>query len=327
MIRKAHRRSRWQVQGISFAISWATISCTATMKMVFAQEPAYPRGTGPTVLIDMAHHNLDAAGGRVSRASWLEEDGYLLRELTRPFDHEALDGVQIVVIKGALSAENALRSDAEIAEVWRLPTPSAFTPEEIAIIRDWVVSGGALLLVIDHMPISGAAQLLARAFGIEVSNGFVVDTSSLRGLSPKDVALAGDLTFRRADETLAEHPVTNGRGIVERIDSVLTFAGSAFRLPPQGRSLLALGPTFFSLLPDVAWEFSETTPREPVEGWSQGGVLRVGRGRLAVFADVAILVSPDMVAEYAHPEEDPVQNPQFLLNVLHWLSGLLDEPE
>ena len=77
---------------------------------------------------------------------------------------------------------------------------------------------------------------------------------------------AAELVFRRVDQTLAARPVTNGRSSVEWVDAVATFTGSAFRLPPAGQSLLTLGPSSISLLPEVAWEFSEATPRHPIGG-------------------------------------------------------------
>ena len=298
--------------------------------MAVAQEPVDAPETRPLVLIDAAHHNVYRAANRASIIEFLEKDGYRVRELLRGrFDRESLDGVQIIIIENALSAQNALPSipptEAELAEAWRLPTPSAFAPEEIAILSEWVAMGGALLLDFDHMPMSGAAQELAEAFGIEVSNGYAVDERSLLGVTGEHVGRAGSVVFRRVDHTLAEHAVTDGRSLAERVDSAATYIGSAFRLPPQGRSLLTLGPSFVSLLPDVAWEFSEATPRQDIAGWSQGGVLRVGRGRLAVFSEHGILVTPDMVANPAKAGKNPqVQNPQLLLNVLHWLSGLSD---
>ncbi len=82
--------------------------------------------------------------------------------------------------------------------------------------------------------------------------------------------------------------------------------------------MLTLKPSFVSLLPEVAWQYSEVTPREQVGGWSQGGVLRVGQGRVAVFSDSWIVL--EMVGYWPAPANDP----QLLLNVLHWLSGLLD---
>ena len=318
---------------ITVAVSltiWLALSTTKAL----AQEPAYPPGTGPVVLIDAAHHNVYRAAQRASIIEFLEKDGYRVRELLRGrFDRESLDGVQIIIIETALSAQNALPSnpptEAELAEAWRLPTPSAFAPEEITFLSRWVKTGGALLLVFDHMPLAGAAQKLAGAFGIEVSNGYAVDERLLGELAPRNVAQAGSLVFRRVDQTLAEHPITNGRSATERVDSAATYVGSAFQLPPEGESLLRLGPSFISLLPQVAWQFSDATRRESIATWSQGGVLRVERGRVAIFGEHGLLTTPARVAaDSADAGANPQhQNPQLLLNTLHWLSGLLDESQ
>ncbi len=124
------------------------------------------------------------------------------------------------------------------------------------------------------------------------------------------------VTFRRAEGGIADDPVTNGRTPGERIDSFLFATGAAFRLPPEGRSLLTFGPSFLSLLPEVAWQFSDTTRRERIGGWSGGGLLQVERGRLAIFGEIGIVAG-------RYPEG--VQNRQLLMNTLHWLSGLFDQ--
>jgi hypothetical protein len=204
---------------------------------------------------------------------------------------------------------------------------------EIETLHAWVQRGGSLLWVFDHMPMPGAAQELAAAFGIEVSNGNAIDARALRTIDGKAVERAGRVVFSRAERSLADDPVTNGRGWSERIDAVVSDGGSAFRLPSQARSLLTLGPTFVSLLPTVAWEFSEATPAENVAGWSQGGLLRVGAGRVAVFGDGSLLMTPEMAAslrseKYFSAGVFPAsfdENPKLLINVMHWLSGLLDE--
>jgi hypothetical protein len=48
------------------------------------------------------------------------------------------------------------------------------------------------------------------------------------------------MAFRRAAGTLARHPIREGRSADERIDSVCSFVGSAFRMPPGGRPELAV---------------------------------------------------------------------------------------
>ena len=146
---------------------------------------------------------------------------------------------------------------------------------------------------------------------------------SLPSLETEVVGQAGSFVFNRADGTLVEHAVTSGRSAPEQVDSVASYTGSAFRLPPGAEPLLTLKPSFVSLLPDVAWQFSEATQREQVGGWSQGGVLRAGQGRVAVFGDVWIVL--EMVGYDGPGPPAEANNPQLLLNVLHWFSGLLDE--
>lgn len=77
-------------------------------------------------------------------------------------------------------------------ESWDLPTPSAFSPEGVEAVREWVEAGGSLLLFADHMPMPGAARDLAAAFGVRFSNGFALDPDGM----------SGQLVFRRSDGSL-----------------------------------------------------------------------------------------------------------------------------
>ncbi len=291
-----------------------------------AQQSAFAPGSGPTVLFDFGHNNQPRRGTESVMAR-LRDDGYLTQMLTGPFTEQALAGVDIAITAASLADRNAIRGSGDTAEmIWSYPIPSAFSVEELDTLQAWVERGGGLFLVFDHFPYPGAIEALAGRFGVEVSNGFAVDERLLPALPPlptENLGQAGELVFRRVDQTLAAHPVTNGRSSAERVDAVATFVGSAFRLPPAGQSLLTLGPSSISLLPEVAWEFSEATPRQPIGGWSQGGLLRVDQGRLAVFSELGIFAHGPRFDE-RHPEE---QNPQLLLNVVHWLLGLLDEPQ
>jgi len=306
-----------------------------------AQQSAFAPGSGPTVLIDLGHNSLFLMEPNLSPMTRLRDDGYLTQTLTGPFTEEALAGVDIVIMAAPLADRNALRLpadcapppdmtpecfeaiDAQIAVVWRHPIPSAFSVEELDTLQAWVERGGGLFLVFDIFPFPGAIEALAGRFGVEVSNGFAVDGAALPNLGIEVVEQAGNFVFNRADGTLVEHAVTNGRSSAERVDAVASIVGSAFRLPLGGQSLLTFGPSSVSLLPEVAWEFSEATPRQPIDGWSQGGLLRVGEGRLAIFGESGILAHGPRFDE-RHPEE---QNSQLVLNVVHWLSGLLDEPQ
>jgi len=267
---------------------------------------AWEAGKGPVVLLDEAHVNFHTLDGRYyTFGRLLAGDGLVVRPLRTSFTKDALAGARLLVIANAVHERN--RTD------WSLPTPSAFTPAEITAVRDWVREGGSLLLIADHMPFPGAAQDLAAAFGIRMLNGFAAP--------PGDGS--GQITFRRSDGTLPDHPITRGGGSAERIDSVVSFTGQAFSADGAA-PLMILPDSITVLLPDTAWQFSPATRRVPGAGLLQGAVLSHGRGRVAVFGEAAMFS-----AQLAGPARSPMgmnapharQNPQFLLNVIHWLVG------
>jgi hypothetical protein len=274
---------------------------------------AYESGKGPRVVIDEAHHDYHTAGGRYQPfAGLLRRDGYRVDGLDQPLSADSLNGVEVLVIANALNERNVKN--------WSLPTPSAFTTDEIAAARAWVEKGGSLFLIVDHMPFPGAAGALAQAFGVEFSNGFAVSKPTERPTT---------FTFRQGIG-LKESAVTQGRGDQERVTEVATFVGSAFKPPQDATPVLVFSADFVSLKPDTAWQFTAATPKEPLEGWCQGAVMKVGNGRIAVFGEAAMFS-----AQLAGPGQQkmgmnaPVakQNHQLLLNVLHWLTRAKGMPD
>jgi hypothetical protein len=267
--------------------------------------PGWPVGEGPRVAIDEAHYNFHTISGRYRPfADLLRRDGCRLSGWTTPLRRAGLDSVDLLVIANPLHASNDTS--------WALPTPSAFAPEEIEAVHTWVRDGGSLLLIIDHMPFAGAAGDLARAFGVTFSNGFALSGQ------------LGNIVFRRDGGGLADHEITRGAGPGQGIDSVVTFTGSAFRPDSVAVPILVLPPDSRSLEPEVAWQFSDSTRSIPVDGWCQGALLKVGRGRVAIFGEAAMFT-----AQLAGPAKVPVgmnsprapQNWRFLLNTIHWLRG------
>ena len=170
-------------------------------------------------------------------------------------------------------------------------------------------------MIADHMPFAGAAQKLAAAFGARYNNGFAINESE-RGKP---------MLFRRSEQLLADHPITNGRDASERIDFVATFTGSAFETDETFRPILTFGESVVSLTPEVAWRFTDDTTRIPVAGWCQGAAKRHGKGRAAVFGEAAMFTAQRARGRsIGMNSPDAEQNAQFVLNVLHWLSGVLD---
>ena len=271
--------------------------------------PAYKGGAGPAVLIDEGHQNFHTMSGRyLAFARLLERDGYAVRPSPGSFTLAGLQGSKILVISNALARENE--------DDWNLPTPSAFDSAEIAAVRHWVTNGGSLLLIADHMPFPGAAEVLAGEFGILMGNGFAIEAGTE----------SGRMRFTRADGSLADHPITRGRNASERVDSVIAFTGQAFRIVVPGDAVMTLGPGVVLLMPQVAWQFSKLTPSMSATGMLQGAAIQFGKGRVAVFGEAAMfsaqLSGPTRVPAGMNDPAAP-QNAQFLLNVMHWLSGLL----
>jgi hypothetical protein len=265
--------------------------------------------SGPRVAIDGGHHNFHTLAGRYAPfAQVLRNDGLTVEASNGRLTSTSLAGVRILVIANPLDTINANGN-------WSLPTPSAFTRDEIAAVVRFVTSGGSLLLIADHMPFAGAAHDLAAAFGVTLENGFAF--SELPGKSrtpPPDL-------FTRENGGLVDDP------IVRNVRQVRTFTGSAFTASGRGvRPVLRLGPRWTVLEPVVAWQFDSTTRSSSGEGKLQGALVTAGRGRVAVFGEAAMFT-----AQVAGPGRIPMglgapgaeENKRFALDIVHWLAGLI----
>ena len=271
--------------------------------------PEFPQGDGPVVLVDAAHGNFHTIDKSYSAfAKLLGLDGYRVQSANSEVTPNLLVQAGVFVISNAVYGGD----DAE----WMLPTLPAFTSDEIEVIEDWVEKGGSLLLIADHMPFPGGTADLANEFGIVFLNGF----------ARKSVKEGGTLSFTRSSGSLADHAITRGRSESEMIESITSFAGQAFRFVTPVQPLMYLPDDWEVLLPIEAWVFDESTPAVSARGLIQGGVLRYGAGRVAVFGEAAMFtaqVDEEGPVGMNHPEAP--QNAQFVLNVLHWLTGTLPE--
>jgi hypothetical protein len=271
------------------------------------ERPAFKPERGPVVMVDEAHFNMHTASGQYAPfAELLRQDGYRVAPFKTKFTSKAPKAGRVLVIANAATAS--------IEANWDAPPESAFTDDEIASVRDWVKQGGALFLIVDHLPFPGATDKLAASFGVKWSNGIAQDPRT-----------GGLITFRRTDSALADHAITRGRNESERIDSVMTFGGSVFQAS-DAEPLLTFTGDAVSWLPKSAYKLEAGSPSINVKGWQQGAVLHYGKGRIAFFGEAAMFT-----AQRVGTREDPMgmnnprarQNQQFLLNVVHWLSGVL----
>ncbi len=282
-------------------------------------EPRHPRDEGPTVGIDEAHRNYHTADDKYrSFANLLRGDGYRVGGFTETFRRDALAEIDVLVISNALSAEKE--------DEWSLPTPPACTEEEVDAVETWVSGGGKLMLIADHMPFPGAAENLARAFGVVFYDSYAYDPVSFDNRESQ-------LVFSKEEGLLADHPVTRAEGGGE-VPFVVTFTGQGFRVLPGVRAapLLHLPGDSFLLLPTRAYDFDESAARIPGVGFLQGVLIEHGAGRVAVFGEAAAFsaqIQDRATGPYPFGMNNSAapHNARFLLNVMGWLSQSLGEIE
>jgi len=270
--------------------------------------PTFDIGQGPVVKIDEAHHNFHTMNGRYfAFAEVLRHDGYRVESSGSAFNLDSLRACRILVISNALN-ENT-------TEFRSLPPPSAFTEEEIEIVRAWVEEGGALFLIADHMPFAGAAEKLAAAFGFEFSDSFAFDKMKKRP----------DM-FRRSDGSLRAHEITDGREPSERVDSVATFTGQAFRANRSHAPIIVFDSNYIALIPDVAWEFEKLVDTLSIAGWMQAAAAEYGKGRIFVAGEAAMFSSQvgSGGSRVGLTSAEAAQNLIYLRNTMRWLNASPD---
>ena len=271
-------------------------------------DPVFGRGTGPRVLLDEAHHNLYSNDGYYrAMSALLDEDGYRVETLTQRVTARRLSDAGLLVIANALPVPDQAAADT---------LGPAFTTAEIDVLLEWLDDGGNLLLLVDHRPYAHAAAPLLEALGLTFTDGYALDYQTW-----------DPLVFRRSDGTLGAHAIVEGRNAAERVDSVATFDGDAFRATVRDVvPLLRFGEGVDSFQPHRLWAIGDSTPRVHVTGWLQGAAFTFGMGRVVVLGESGMAV-----AQFVGPNLQPrgmnapvgSQNAQFLLNTVHWLTRVL----
>lgn len=275
-------------------------------------KPAFV-GTKPTILFDGAHNNIhtvEGQGNELRRRTYLpfkrlaEADGYAVRTAWARITPKALRDVAILAIVNPAAVPDIPETTPE-----QMNEP-AFCGDEITAIRDFVEAGGALLLIADHYPIGGAASELAAAFGVQMGNGHVEDPAH-------DDVESDSMLF--TGDALGHHPILTGRGETEHVRRVGTFVGQSLVGPAGAETLLRLGSGALEKAPT-----GDT--KAPVGGRAQALALVRGRGRVVVLGEAAMLTSQLSGAEkvrWGGLNNPKLDNEQFALNVLHWLSKLI----
>lgn len=270
--------------------------------------PAYVK-KHPKVFFDEAHFNVHTSGGRSKAfADLITNDGYRVIPNKEKFEPKNLKGVDILVIVSALGA------DREIDPL-RAGNP-AFTEEECDVVKNWVLRGGSLLLITDHEPTGAAARNLAKRFGVEMSNGTTMDSSPDNHMKYCN----GCMRFTRENGLLDDHPITRGRDSSERIRGIENGVGQSLKGP--------LGSAAFLKLSDTAYDELPGGKKISAAGRAQGIAFKFGKGRVVVLGEAAMLAGqgprPGQKFRRWGLDYPGIDNRQLALNIMHWLSGLLN---
>jgi hypothetical protein len=155
-----------------------------------------------------------------------------------------------------------------------------------------------------------AATSLADRFGVRMSRGYVDDTTR------RDPGL-GELLFTVDNGGLSDHPIIRGRNDAERIGRIVTFTGQALLGPPGSLPLLRLGPDAYDYYPP-------TKENRSVAGEAQGLCIELGKGRVVVMGEAAMLTAQiDGRGEKFGMNVPGIDNAILLLNIVHWLVHLI----
>jgi hypothetical protein len=289
---------------------------------VRVDKPAY-QGNGPLIVIDEAHNNFHTADGRYKPfADLAKSDGYRVTPGTKPFDKASLSGVDILVIANARGRR----------------TEAAFTEPECDAVRDWVNAGGSLLLIADHAPFGAAAESLGKRFKVEMGKGWVIDRGNKSG------SVTSQLDFSRDNGLLGDHPLLRGREPSEEVKRIRAFTGQSLSVPEGASNLMKLGETAREAqgqreLNTAAQLLAKDAPAaeeldahsKAVGGRAQGIAMPFGKGKVVILGEAAML-SAQIIKSGEGDQQRTVKvgmnvpgydNRQFALNILHWLSGLL----
>ena len=319
------------------------------------REPAYASG-GPNVLFDEGHNNyLAPEGDGRHLLDLLRNDGYRIRFGRDRLSPESLTGFDMAIIANPYShsPEDWYHRGYEW---WKWSAESrrpAFAPDEITAVIEFVRDGGSLLLALGEPPWSGAGSELAAALGAEVRNadtrppdaipGDVFESRALQFVTPEILEQirqqANPNRPFHAGLLQMDHPILRGRDESERLWMVWTYLSQSLSGPSGAVSLLDVpddARDWFKDAPGGEWQTISAAGR------SQALAFELGRGRVVVLADATMLFArvwhpgssaapmgmalPEDFAAQADASIGPTpMNRQFALNVMHWLSGILDE--
>jgi len=266
----------------------------------------------PVVVLDEAHANFHTAAGRYKPfVDLLQADGYRVVPGTDVFTSRGLSNARVLVIANAVGAQFK-----------PVDPPSAFSDAECDAVRDWVRSGGSLLLIADHTPFGATAAGLAARFGVDMGKGYAW-TPDRTTHEPSTT-----ITYTRESGLSTDHPITRG------VRTVVAFTGQSLSIPPGATALLRFGEPAYESMPataqadQAAFKDGKPVAAPKITNRAQAVAFEFGKGRVVMTGEAAMF-SAQVVrfTDQGKPVEFKMgmnvpgnDNQTFLLNILHWLT-------
>jgi hypothetical protein len=271
--------------------------------------PKFPKGKGPKVLIDAAHHNFIVEMGLAKPLiDVASSDGYQLKVDSMKFTKAYLSNYNMIVILPAMPFKFGSKS--------QVTDEITFTTEELNALHDWVSNGGSLLMFSEHAPIDKSVTPLFNKFGIQLTIGIVSDSLNCDSTF-KISGYQSLLKFNRSNGLLnVDHPLTNGENPNERINNITTYGGDG---------LMGQGYTNIFKLSNSAYikKYNGSLPSGTANSQCLAGDF--GKGRVVAVGDCNGFTAMYIVNSEGKKFPAGMQVPyydwkQFVLNTLHWLS-------
>ncbi len=269
--------------------------------------PNYTKSGGPVVRVDAEHSPYVQRKSFDPFIKLIKADGFQVDYLNTKITPEILSPINILVIV------NAYKKNFRKFSV--MEPPSAYEPDEISAINNWVRGGGRLLLIADHAPLTGGSIKLAETFGFTFFNSYVLKKS----IMPRQ---DGHIDYRSENGLNLKSPIFDAKFGAGSLDHFYTFTGSVFIAPDEAISVLSIPEDYVALLTHSIRKEANTAPQIKVSGLPQGATMEFGKGRLAVFAEAGSFSAQTINNSRKMGMNSPVadQNPQFVLATMQWLA-------
>jgi len=165
---------------------------------------------------------------------------------------------------------------------------------------------------------AGAASGLGAVIGIVMTDVYA------------DGDPSGNDIFSKSNDTLRAHSILEGRENSEAVESIMTFTGQPVQITEAWDPLITFGPdaiAFINPQQTIQVSGNEDRPIFSIAGWIHGATRELGAGRIVFLGEAAMCT-----AQLAGPNQQKMgmnnpeasQNAQFCLNVVHWLTGVID---